>query len=126
MEKMKGTSFRKQIVDPYIEQMDLKQTIETQETVMRCADKGLWVMMWFYAVGGIIGGIIAGWIWLMDFLGYFPYVTGDTDPMFVGIFCMMPLMTVFGYHLALDEFKGSTRKHIKKIAGVEDGKEAQR
>ena len=124
MEKMKGTSFRKQIVDPYIEQMDLKQTIETQETVMRCSDKGLWVMMVFYAVGGIVGGIIAGWIWLMDYLGYFPYVTGDTDPMFVGILAIMPLMTVFGYHLALDEFKGSARKHIKKIAGVDDGKEA--
>lgn len=123
VEQMKGTSFRKQVVDPYVGQMDLKQTVETQKTIVRCESKAVWVMILFYAVFGCIGGVIAGWIWIMDYLGYFPYVTGETDPVFVGIIAIMPVTVYFGYALALDEFKGSVSKRIKKIAGVEDGEE---
>ena len=120
---MKGTSFRKQVVDHYVEQMVLKQTVETQKTIVRCENKAVWIMVLFYAVLGCIGGVIFGWIWIMDYLGYFPYVTGEQDPMFVGILAMMPVTVYFGYALALDEFKGSASKRIKKIAGVEDGEE---
>ena len=123
IEKMKGTSFRKQVVDPYVGQMDLKQTVETQKTIVRCEYKAQWVMLLFYAVFGCIGGVIFGWIWIMDYLGYFPYVTGEQDPVFVCIFAVLPLTVYFGYELALEEFKGSVNKRIKKIAGVEDGEE---
>lgn len=123
IEKMKRTSFRKQVVDPYVEQMDLKQTVETQKTIIRCESKAMYIMLLFYAVFGCIGGVIAGWIWIMDYLGYFPYVTGDTDPVFVCILAILPMTVYFGYDLALSEFKGSASKRIKKIAGVEDGEE---
>lgn len=123
VEKMKGTSFRKQVVDPYVGQMDLKQTVEIQKTIDRCDSKALGIVLLFYVVLGCIGGVIAGWIWIMDYLGYFPYVTGETDPFFVGIIAILPVTIYFGYELALDEFKGSARKRIKKIAGVEDGEE---
>ena len=122
-EKMRGTSFRKQVVDPDVGQMDLMQTVETQKTILRCENKALWVMVLFYAVFGCIGGVIAGWIWIMDYLGYFPYVTGEQDSMFVGMIALLPVTLYFGYTLALDEFKGSANKRIKKIAGVEDGEE---
>lgn len=122
-EQMKGTSFRKQVVDPYVGQMDLKQTVETQKTIIRCESKAVWVMILFYAVFGCIGGVIAGWIWIMDYLGYFPYVTGDTDIVVCAMIGILPMAVYFGYIIALDEFKGSVNKRIKKIAGVEDGEE---
>lgn len=123
IERMKRTSFRKQVVDPYVGQMDLKQTVETQKTIIRCESKAMYIMLLFYAVFGCIGGVIAGWIWIMDYLGYFPYVTGDTDPMFGCILAILPMTVYFGYDLALSEFKDSASKRIKKIAGVEDGEE---
>ena len=123
VEQMKGTSFRKQVVDPYVGQMDLKQTVETQKTIVRCENKAVWVMILFYAVFGCIGGVIAGWIWIMDYLGYFPYVTGDTDIVVCALIGILPISVYFGYIIALDEFKGSVSKRIKKIAGVEDGEE---
>lgn len=122
-EQMKGTSFRKQVVDPYVGQMDLKQTVETQKTIVRCENKAVWVMILFYAVFGCIGGVIAGWIWIMDYLGYFPYVTGDTDIVVCALIGILPISVYFGYEIALVEFKGSVSKRIKKIAGVEDGEE---
>ncbi len=123
IEKMKRTSFRKQVVDPYVGQMDLKQTVEMQKTIERCDSKGMAVMMVAYVVGGIIAGVIGGWIWIMDYLGYFPYVTGDVDPYFGTMLTLVPVSVYFGYVCALDDFKNSLRKRIKKIAGVEDGKE---
>lgn len=122
-EKMKGTSFRKQVVDPYVGQMDLKQTVEMQKTIIRCENKAVWILILFYAVLGCIGGVLFGWIWIMDYLGYFPYVTGDTDIVVCAIIGILPITVYFGYIIALDEFKGSANKRIKKIAGVEDGEE---
>lgn len=122
-EKMRGASFRKQVVDPYVEQMDLKQTVEMQKTIEHCDGKGMAVMIVAYLVGGIIASVIGGWIWIMDYLGYFPYVTGDVDPFFGVMLTLVPVSVYFGYVCALDDFKNSLRKRIKKIAGVEDGEE---
>lgn len=122
-QRLKETSFRKQVVDPYVEQMDLKQTVEMRRTIEHCDGKGMAIMLVAYVVGGIIACVIGGWIWVMDYLGYFPYVTGDVDPFFGVMLTLVPVSVYFGYVCALDEFKNSLRKRIKKIAGVEDGEE---
>ena len=120
IEKVRKASFRKQIVDPYVERMDLKSALETNRNLNLCIDKGFLVLCIAYCMILICAGIIFAWVWCMDYFGLFPYVTGDQDSMMFAICLMMPILTMFGYSIALSEYQNAIRKHVMKLAGVED------
>lgn len=120
IETMKNTSFRKQIVDPYVDRMELKEAVESEKIILRCQDKAMWVMIMFLIAIFITAGMIFAWVWCMDFFGFFPYVSGDKDPIFLGVMVLLPMMTMFGYTIAMGEYRAAISKRIKKIAGVDD------
>lgn len=111
-------SYTDTLVKPTVERMNLKECLNAQRKVDDVETKALIMMFIGYFVIGIVSAVIFGWVWIMDYIGWFPYVPSHEE-MIVPLALFTPIAVAMGYNLHTFNVKVLIRRRIRVIAESE-------